>query len=172
MRCSSSERPGDSKAGEASPQHRFDSVAIGRAKVCRSIAPGAAALDACRAVCVHPCRPVGRSAPVACVTTILRPLPHIAVHVVQAEGVWQERPIRSRIGVIGIEAAFSVGSSPLRANQGSRDLTSLFPPIPGALSGAIGSPGIQLPFAGVGFDSNSNRSGIGMSGRMHGLCPQ
>jgi hypothetical protein len=82
--ASSSQRPGDPKAGEAAPQHRFDSVAIGRAKVCRSIAPGAAALDACRAVCTHPCRPVGRSACVAGVTAILRPLPHVAVHVVQA----------------------------------------------------------------------------------------
>jgi hypothetical protein len=81
---SSSERPGDPKAAEATPQRRFDSVAIGRAKVCRSIAPGAAALDACRAVCALPCRPVGRSARVAGVTTILRPLPHVAVHVVQA----------------------------------------------------------------------------------------
>jgi hypothetical protein len=49
---SSSEGPGDPKAGELRR----------RAKVCRSIAPGSTALDACRAVCAHPCRPVGRSA--------------------------------------------------------------------------------------------------------------
>jgi hypothetical protein len=56
-------------------------------------------LDACRAVCAYPCRPVGRSARVADVTAILRPLTHVAVHVVQAECVRQECSARSRIGV-------------------------------------------------------------------------
>jgi hypothetical protein len=46
---SNSEGSGDPKSCEAAPQRRCDSVAIGRAKVCRSIAPCATALDACLA---------------------------------------------------------------------------------------------------------------------------
>src|SRR5271167_1365860 len=96
---SDSERPGGTKAGEAATRQRLDSVAIGRAEVRRPIPPGAAALDARRAVGICPSQTVNGSACVAAVKAILDPLAHIAVHIVEAEWVRREASDRSRVGV-------------------------------------------------------------------------
>ena len=52
--------------------------------------PGAATRDAYRGVSSVPSGPVGRRTRVAIVPTVLDRLPHVAVHVVEAEGVRRE----------------------------------------------------------------------------------
>src|SRR5262245_10311314 len=70
--------------------------------------PRAAAYDAEFAI-ARPGRTVGGCGLVAVVPAVLRPLPHIAVHLVEAPRVWRESIDRHRLPPIGAFRAAAIG---------------------------------------------------------------
>ena len=88
------ERPGDSETDVAVAVGREAFRAERRTQESREVDPGAAAQYAAAAPAGDPCRTVRRGADVSIVPAVLDPLPHVAVHVVQAERVRRERAHR------------------------------------------------------------------------------
>ena len=91
------QRPGNSKTGEAEPVCGGELVAVRGTQVLRTVVPRAATQHPGVATPPsRPCTPVPRRPSVAGVPTVLHPLHHISVHVMQPKRVRRERAHRRR----------------------------------------------------------------------------
>src|SRR6266571_5346494 len=94
---------GNAEADDVITQHRRKAVAQRRTQVARVVQPRAAAQDAAvRIAALFPRLAGQRRAFVGVVHHVLHPLPHIAVHVVQAPGVGRE--FAGRCGALAVHA--------------------------------------------------------------------
>ena len=90
------EHPGHAETVEDAPKPGAGPSTVGRAQVARRRRPSTAPDNTSGAIPTLPRHLGGRRALVTLVPTVLRKLPHVAVHVVQAEPVCPVRPCRSR----------------------------------------------------------------------------
>src|SRR5215510_16388789 len=78
---------GDTEADVAAARVRLAPVALGRAHLDSTVEPGTTAQNTMTGGDIGRCLTIGRSVRVCVFVTILNPLPEIAVHIVQPEGV-------------------------------------------------------------------------------------
>ena len=91
------ERPPDPKPIAVAPVDGGVPVAVRGAEVPRIVDPGAAAKDPATAISGCPGGAIRRRAAVISIPAVLHPLPHVAMHVVEAKGVGLERAHLDRL---------------------------------------------------------------------------
>src|SRR4029079_8621587 len=106
------QRPGNSKARVFDADPASGGVAVGGAEELGIVVPGSTAQDAESAVAGGPGSAVRRRARIAALVAVLDPLPDVAVHIVETEGVAGERPhVERLLAVEALRAAavFEIG---------------------------------------------------------------